>query len=666
MASSSASSTVLAAALGAPPAQLLTRDNALVWKALVVPALRGARVLDLMEGSEKAPVEKLETEDVNNKKVTIENHEYASWIARDQQVPRWLLNALSPDVLVHVIGLETSAEVWAALNAHVSTASKSRAQRLRGALNDTKKNDLTAEKYFAKVKTLASELAAAGKPLDEDELICQMTTPSPCPPMLHAERPLLRVARTDGVMTGVAKIVGAMSASSMMTANAVTTVTVSAVTIVIARSVETTVDVVTIATAVMVVDIRVAVTEAAIKAVEMMIVLVAVMMVTAEMMVGVDVSVNPLPMLTLHARYVLSMGIPPEIAGGVMVTTVVTVVIMETGATKMQTMLLMALIRTANHPENEVDDQVFFVAPGAEHDADTPEHSADDVDPEAADGAGESSSHAAPHVDSPQVGSAPASPAPRSPRVDEPRQPDPASPTSAPERPRVTTPAAASTPSRSLSPALSAASDPSAGSSAAGAGTASSAANSDTVDATNAPSSPPPVVQPAAPIVGVRTRLQQGIRDPKRYTDGTIRYGMFSSTGEPTKLFEALGDANWRTAMEEEYNALLANKTWHLVPPNSNHNLIDCKWVYRIKRKADGTIDRYKARLVAKGFKQRYGIDYEDTFSHVVKIATIRIVLSISISRGWSLRQLDVKNAFLHGVLEEEVYMKQPPRLCTS
>jgi hypothetical protein len=171
MASSSSSATVLAAALGAPPAQLLTRDNALVWKALVVPALRGARVLDLVEGSEGAPVEKLEAEDENKNKVTIENLEYASWITRDQRVLRWLLNALSPDVLLHVIGLETSADVWAALNAHVSTASKSRAQRLRGALNDTKKNDLTAEKYFGNMKTLASELAAAGKPLDEDELI---------------------------------------------------------------------------------------------------------------------------------------------------------------------------------------------------------------------------------------------------------------------------------------------------------------------------------------------------------------------------------------------------------------------------------------------------------------------------------------------------------------
>jgi len=157
------------------------------------------------------------------------------------------------------------------------------------------------------------------------------------------------------------------------------------------------------------------------------------------------------------------------------------------------------------------------------------------------------------------------------------------------------------------------------------------------------------------------TRLQHGIRQPKIRTDGTIRYGCFTSTGEPQNLEEALNDEKWKAAMDNEYHALMENKTWHLVPPQKGRNIIDCKWVYKIKRKADGTIDRYKARLVAKGFKQRYGIDYEDTFSPVVKATTIRTVLSIAISSGWSLRQLDVQNAFLRGILEEEVYMKQPP-----
>ena len=124
-----------------------------------------------------------------------------------------------------------------------------------------------------------------------------------------------------------------------------------------------------------------------------------------------------------------------------------------------------------------------------------------------------------------------------------------------------------------------------------------------------------------------------------------------SDDPEPTTLTQALKNDKWRLAMSEEYDALVKNGTWALVPPDRRQNLVRCKWVYRTKLKSDGSIDRYKARLVAKGFHQRPGIDYQDTFSPVVKPTTVRIVLSIAVSRGWSLRQLDVNNAFLQGHL---------------
>jgi hypothetical protein len=140
-----------------------------------------------------------------------------------------------------------------------------------------------------------------------------------------------------------------------------------------------------------------------------------------------------------------------------------------------------------------------------------------------------------------------------------------------------------------------------------------------------------------------------------------VRYANFYSTGEPENVQKALDDPRWKHAMDLEYAALLQNDMWHLMPACQASNIIDCKWVFKIKKKTDGIVDRYKARLVAKGFKQRYGIDYDDIFSLVVKPATICLVLSVVVSRNWCLHQLDVQNVFLHGVLEEEVYMKQPP-----
>ncbi|KAK0603909.1 hypothetical protein LWI29_010028 [Acer saccharum] len=139
-----------------------------------------------------------------------------------------------------------------------------------------------------------------------------------------------------------------------------------------------------------------------------------------------------------------------------------------------------------------------------------------------------------------------------------------------------------------------------------------------------------------------------------------------SAEVEPTTAVQALKDPQWRQAMSEECNALIKNGTWELVRSTPSINVIGCKWIFRIKRNSDGTVDRYKARLVAKGFNQRPGVDYFETFSPVIKPTTVRLVLSIATSQGWSLRQLDVNNAFLQGHLSEEVYMAQPPGFVDS
>jgi len=132
---------------------------------------------------------------------------------------------------------------------------------------------------------------------------------------------------------------------------------------------------------------------------------------------------------------------------------------------------------------------------------------------------------------------------------------------------------------------------------------------------------------------------------------------------EPVSLEEALQADNanyWIQAINDEINALEENKTWELVCRDKDMHVISNRWVFRKKYKSNGDVEKYKARLVAKGYSQIPGIDYEETFAPVVKFDSIRTLLAISAAKNLKLYQFDVKTAFLHGNIEETIYMEQP------
>ncbi|KAJ0778869.1 putative RNA-directed DNA polymerase [Helianthus annuus] len=129
----------------------------------------------------------------------------------------------------------------------------------------------------------------------------------------------------------------------------------------------------------------------------------------------------------------------------------------------------------------------------------------------------------------------------------------------------------------------------------------------------------------------------------------------------PKNVMTALAHPGWRQAMEDEIGALRANQTWDLEPLPPGKRVVGCRWVFTIKLNPDGSLHRLEARLVAKGYSQAYGIDYDETFSPVAKMPSVRICIALAAIHHWPLHQLDVKNAFLNGILEEEVYMEQPP-----
>ncbi|KAM1496365.1 hypothetical protein ACFXTO_030979 [Malus domestica] len=153
-----------------------------------------------------------------------------------------------------------------------------------------------------------------------------------------------------------------------------------------------------------------------------------------------------------------------------------------------------------------------------------------------------------------------------------------------------------------------------------------------------------------------------------QYDDTPLRYRNLSEIYErchlcivePESFDEAAQDEAWKKAMKDEMNMIEKNQTWELVRRPSNKPVIGVKWVYKTKLNLDGTVQKNKARLVAKGYAQKPGIDFNETFAPVARLDTVRTLIALAAKNKWKLFQLDVKSAFLNGVLEEEVYVEQP------
>ncbi|CAL1354327.1 unnamed protein product [Linum trigynum] len=187
-------------------------------------------------------------------------------------------------------------------------------------------------------------------------------------------------------------------------------------------------------------------------------------------------------------------------------------------------------------------------------------------------------------------------------------------------------------------------------------GSTSSSASSSSSSTKSSPAASP-MEAPVMPRRSLRSNLGQL---PVWYHD-FVTYGV-ESIPIPTRFSQAQGNPLWDRAMDNEIDELHANHTWDVVPrPPPEVPVVGSRWVYTLKIKLDGTLDRSKARVVSQGFTQEYGIDFTETFAPVAKMVTVRSLLAVASLSNWPLYQLDVKNAFLHGDLQETVYMECPP-----
>jgi hypothetical protein len=153
---------------------------------------------------------------------------------------------------------------------------------------------------------------------------------------------------------------------------------------------------------------------------------------------------------------------------------------------------------------------------------------------------------------------------------------------------------------------------------------------------------------------------KQAVRESKPPERFCSYIAMVSSIREfePSTFEEATSRQVWRDSMMEEYNSIMKNDVWEVVPRPEGKSVVTYKWLYKLKHVADGSIEKYKACFVARGFSQVEGVDYDETFVSVSRYTSIRVVISIAAEMGWKIHQMDVKTAFLNGLIEEEVYIE--------
>uniref|UniRef100_A0A2N9G3P5 Integrase catalytic domain-containing protein n=1 Tax=Fagus sylvatica TaxID=28930 RepID=A0A2N9G3P5_FAGSY len=177
--------------------------------------------------------------------------------------------------------------------------------------------------------------------------------------------------------------------------------------------------------------------------------------------------------------------------------------------------------------------------------------------------------------------------------------------------------------------------------------------------AAGSPDSDPASSAPSESPTDIRRSTR--VRAPPSHLSDYHCYFALATLHEPHTYREASTNPLWQQAMDDELDALHKTHTWDMTTLPPGKSAVGCKWVYKIKTRADGSVERYKARLVARGFTQEYGIDYEETFAPVARLTSVRSLLAVAAVRHWPLFQMDVKNAFLNGDLLEEVYMQPPP-----